>query len=199
MNIVKIENNRRKTLWYLLCLCFTLLFAKSASLFLSFLKPPQPRNSFGGLIEACRLNEIPGVNTSPNHYAEGHFWIVHTDKGLVALHNNCTHLDCLFSWDEVKQTFLCPCHGSEFSFTGQVLKGPASENLRRFAVQLIADNGEVIRSTPENGRGIMKVNDLIENRSPQIGEDNQRANNRLIVQVDTSTKIEADDIANTMG
>ncbi len=44
----------------------------------------------------------------------------------------CTHKQC-----EVKPagTLLqCPCHGAEFSFTGQVLKGPADIDLTRYEI-----------------------------------------------------------------
>jgi Rieske Fe-S protein len=34
----------------------------------------------------------------------------------------------------VADRLVCPCHGSEFSFEGQVLEGPAERPLRRYEV-----------------------------------------------------------------
>jgi len=48
----------------------------------------------------------------------------------------CTHNEC-----ELKATgtyLYCPCHGSEFSSTGKVLKPPAEDNLKEYPVT--ADN-----------------------------------------------------------
>lgn len=42
----------------------------------------------------------------------------------------CTHKGC-----EIRPQgnyLVCPCHGSEFSDSGKVLKSPATENLRKF-------------------------------------------------------------------
>lgn len=50
----------------------------------------------------------------------------------AALLMRCTHKQC-----EVKpegNILRCPCHGSEFSASGKVLKEPASADLQQFAV-----------------------------------------------------------------
>ena len=46
----------------------------------------------------------------------------------------CTHKGC--SVDPAGAILVCPCHGAEFSGTGEVLKGPAAERLREFPVSL---------------------------------------------------------------
>ena len=61
------------------------------------------------------------------------------DQSYVALLMECTHKQC-----EVRPfaTLLqCPCHGSEYSNTGEVLEGPAERNLHRFEV--ITDNENI--------------------------------------------------------
>ena len=41
----------------------------------------------------------------------------------------CPHLGGIVSWNHAERTWDCPVHGSRFDCTGQVLNGPANENL----------------------------------------------------------------------
>ncbi|RQG92106.1 FAD-dependent oxidoreductase [Natrarchaeobius chitinivorans] len=41
----------------------------------------------------------------------------------------CTHMYCLLEWNDAECSWDCPCHGSRFSPDGDVLEGPATEDL----------------------------------------------------------------------
>ncbi len=43
----------------------------------------------------------------------------------------CTHLGCHVHWNALEKCWDCPCHGSQFSFDGTALNGPAIAPLER--------------------------------------------------------------------
>jgi len=57
-------------------------------------------------------------------------WAVKQAQGDIRVFSPiCTHLGCGYRWDETEKKFLCPCHGSSYDVTGQVLGGPAPRPL----------------------------------------------------------------------
>jgi len=62
----------------------------------------------------------------------GAFLVAHVGQDTFnAMTAVCTHEQCTVN-EFGNSTFQCPCHGSQFSTTGSVVRGPASQPLRRF-------------------------------------------------------------------
>lgn len=51
---------------------------------------------------------------------------------IYMVDTTCTHLGCELNWNSGERSWDCPCHGSRFSYQGEVLEGPAIEPLKAF-------------------------------------------------------------------
>lgn len=62
---------------------------------------------------------------------EGHTLAIYKDdQGKVhALNSACTHIKCIVNWNTAEKSWDCPCHGSRFSYDGEMLTGPARKDL----------------------------------------------------------------------
>ena len=92
------------------------------------LKSPMP-----GLVVAIPIEENQeiekgegGIVTSGDHKVA-----VFRDRkgGVHVLSAKCTHMGCTVKWNTTEKTWDCPCHGSRFGPTGEVVNGPAAKPL----------------------------------------------------------------------
>ena len=103
-------------------------------------------NVVGQLIKG-KLNS---PKTSPESLANGEGAVITLDghrKGafkddegqLHIVDTTCTHIGCEVNWNNGDRTWDCPCHGSRFSHTGEVIEGPAEKPLQKYDYKM-SDN-----------------------------------------------------------
>ena len=74
--------------------------------------------------------QIQGTDAFLRQTVTQEVWVVkHSDSDLTLFSPICTHLGCHYDWVASAGEFVCPCHNSYFSITGQVLAGPAPRPL----------------------------------------------------------------------
>ena len=112
-----------------------------------FSLPRFREGEFGGTLTVGSVGDLPAVGSPPLNLPKVKLWLSNTDQGVVALYKVCTHLGCLYNWNNQETKFICPCHGSEFQPNGQYIRGPAPRNLDRFVIQLETPDGQVLAST----------------------------------------------------
>lgn len=138
--------NRREVMFYIWGASMALVLAGSAGAILWFAYPRFREGEFGGTF-TVQPGTLPPVGSAPQENAQGRFWLVNTNEGLVALYKVCTHLGCLYKWVPNNDRFECPCHGSKFTKDGGWIEGPAPRNLDRFVVSALDANGNVLVET----------------------------------------------------
>ena len=68
-----------------------------------------------------KVFEINGQKTGAYRDEQGTLHIVDT---------TCTHMGCELSWNSAEKTWDCPCHGSRFTYEGDIVEGPTVTPLK---------------------------------------------------------------------
>jgi len=117
--------------------------------------PNEPSDEFSGVpqlpaINATVTNGVATVNVGGTALANsggtaivssslGTMLVVRNDTTTVsAFTATCTHQQCTVT-GFTEGVFQCPCHGSRYNTGGQVVRGPATANLRRFNATIAND------------------------------------------------------------
>jgi cytochrome b6-f complex iron-sulfur subunit len=115
-----------------------------------FSMPRFKEGEFGGMFNVGKVSELPPQGSPPANYPKVKLWVSNTPDGVAALYKVCTHLGCLYNWNNQENKFICPCHGSEFQANGTYIHGPAPRSLDRFVVQVVnPDTGEVLAESTD--------------------------------------------------
>ena len=116
-----------------------------------FAMPRFKEGEFGGVFTTGKVSDLPAPGAAPENYPKVKLWLSNTDNGVVAIYKVCTHLGCLYNWNDQENKFICPCHGSQFQSTGQYIRGPAPRSLDRFVVRIVSSDGKVLAETDPSG------------------------------------------------
>jgi len=117
--------------------------------------PNEPSGGFGNVpslpsVPATVSNGVATVNVAGTALATaggtaivsssiGTMLVVRNDATTVsAFTATCTHQQCTVT-GFTEGVFQCPCHGSRYNTGGMVVRGPATQNLRRFNATIAND------------------------------------------------------------
>ena len=140
--------NRREFLAYAWGAALALVALEGGYSTFKFMMPRFRAGEFGGVFELGPASALPPVGAVPERNSQGRYWLYHSEEGVKALYQVCTHLGCLYKWEPARNRFECPCHGSKFTADGDYIEGPAPRSLDQFVVEVVVGD-QVVAQTKE--------------------------------------------------
>lgn len=125
-----------------------------------FAYPRFKAGEFGGVFELGDVSALPEIGRAPVANTTGKFWLTRTGDGVRALYKVCTHLGCIYNWQNVENKFLCPCHGSQFQKDGTYIQGPAPRSLDRFVMQILDPQTRTVLAETDAQGGPVVISDI---------------------------------------
>ena len=101
------------------------------------------------------------ANDSVTAFVRGRFYLCRLkDGGFLAISSKCTHLGCTVPWVDRERKFACPCHGSAFDITGEILSSPAPRALDYYHLSIEnniikVDTGKKFKRDKFNGKQVV--------------------------------------------
>jgi cytochrome b6-f complex iron-sulfur subunit len=127
----KAEPTRRSFLNILWLILGGVALAEFVAVAFAFLRPRKLKargEDTDSIITAGAVERF--APNSVTAFVKGKFYLARLeDGGFLALSRTCTHLGCSVPWIEKEMKFACPCHGSAFDITGNVIDAPAPRAL----------------------------------------------------------------------
>jgi cytochrome b6-f complex iron-sulfur subunit len=148
----KLAMNRREFLNLAWLASLGFLTVSLAGVTFLFAMPRFKEGEFGGVYTAGKVSDLPTIGSAPENLPKVKLWLSNSEQGVSAIYKVCTHLGCLYNWNNQEGKFLCPCHGSQFQLNGEYIRGPAPRSLDRFIIQIVDQQGNVLVETdPKTG------------------------------------------------
>jgi cytochrome b6-f complex iron-sulfur subunit len=132
------EPNRRSFLNILWIILGGVALAEFVAVAFAFLRPRKSKargENTDSIITAGAVERF--TPNSVTAFVRGKFYLARLDDGgFLALSRTCTHLGCSVPWIEKEMKFACPCHGSAFDITGNVIDAPAPRALDIYPITI---------------------------------------------------------------
>lgn len=145
---------RRRERWvYVSLICLVILALTMSLLGFWFLRQPDTRTRLGNINQLAVGSVIASKPVPQANRQDDSAWTTNlpfylvrpSEAEVLALVQRDPRNGCPVSWQPQLKYFIDVCHGSTYTITGEYVRGPSVQNLRRVPVQIKRD-GEIVIS-----------------------------------------------------